>query len=391
MYDRKTNLFPNLIRFRETNRLKMAIAASIMLWCATPQQAAADTYEKHEIASVQQQKVKNDRYGSGPERRSMIGVSVKVKDNATMGAITDLEGKFSIDTPKGATLEISYIGYKTVTVKAEGTALHITMKEDAEVLDEVVIVGYGSQKKVNVTGAVGMVNSEVLEARPVQNVSQALQGVVPGLNLSVGNSGGALDSSMSINIRGAGTIGDGSGSSPLILIDGIEGDLNSVNPNDIENVSVLKDAASASIYGARAAFGVILVTTRVVRAAKQKSAITVTYVSPMQFRFRNGGFLYLRTILQPCQHKRWRRLVFDEAALERIKNYQTGKYTDPNTPEYYGAKAGNDGKWQNYTGSFANTDWFKEFYKKLGTLNRAQSEYQRRYRQTHLYDQWQFS
>ena len=188
----KTNLFPNLIRFRETNRLKMAIAASIMLWCATPQQAAADTYEKHEIASVQQQKVKTTGTVLDQNGEAMIGVSVKVKDNATMGTITDLEGKFSIDAPKGATLEISYIGYKTVTVKAEGTALHITMKEDAEVLDEVVIVGYGSQKKVNVTGAVGMVNSEVLEARPVQNVSQALQGVVPGLNLSVGNSGGAL-------------------------------------------------------------------------------------------------------------------------------------------------------------------------------------------------------
>ena len=118
-----------------------------------------DTYEKHEIASVQQQKVKTTGTVLDQNGEAMIGVSVKVKDNATMGTITDLEGKFSIDAPKGATLEISYIGYKTVTVKAEGTALHITMKEDAEVLDEVVIVGYGSQKKVNVTGAVGMVNS----------------------------------------------------------------------------------------------------------------------------------------------------------------------------------------------------------------------------------------
>lgn len=96
----KTNLFPSLIRFRETNRLKMAIAASIMLWCATPQQAAADTYEKHEIASVQQQKVKTTGTVVDQNGEAMIGVSVKVKDNATMGAITDLEGKFSIDTPK---------------------------------------------------------------------------------------------------------------------------------------------------------------------------------------------------------------------------------------------------------------------------------------------------
>ena len=237
----KTNLFPNLIRFRETNRLKMAIAASIMLWCATPQQAAADTYEKHEIASVQQQKVKTTGTVLDQNGEAMIGVSVKVKDNATMGTITDLEGKFSIDAPKGATLEISYIGYKTVTVKAEGTALHITMKEDAEVLDEVVIVGYGSQKKVNVTGAVGMVNSEVLEARPVQNVSQALQGVVPGLNLSVGNSGGALDSSMSINIRGAGT--------NVITIDGVDqlaGCFHEIIPDRIEAATYIVLAAAAA-------------------------------------------------------------------------------------------------------------------------------------------------
>ena len=110
-------------------------------------------------------------------------------------------------------------------------------------LDEVVVVGYGTQKKVNVTGAVSMVDSKVLESRPVQNVAQALQGQIPGLNMSVGNSGGALDASLNINIRGAGTIGDGSSGNPLILIDGIEGDMNTVNPNDIANVSVLKDAA----------------------------------------------------------------------------------------------------------------------------------------------------
>ena len=353
----KTNLFPNLIRFRETNRLKMAIAASIMLWCATPQQAAADTYEKHEIASVQQQKVKTTGTVLDQNGEAMIGVSVKVKDNATMGTITDLEGKFSIDAPKGATLEISYIGYKTVTVKAEGTALHITMKEDAEVLDEVVIVGYGSQKKVNVTGAVGMVNSEVLEARPVQNVSQALQGVVPGLNLSVGNSGGALDSSMSINIRGAGTIGDGSGSSPLILIDGIEGDLNSVNPNDIENVSVLKDAASASIYGARAAFGVILVTTKSGKSGKAK----VSYNGNVRF----SDALCVPEMMDSYQFALYFNRAaenagdsgpFSQEALDRILAYQAGTLKETMTMNEQTRK------WQAYGGANANNDWVKEFY-----------------------------
>ena len=353
----KTNLFPNLIRFRETNRLKMAIAASIMLWCATPQQAAADTYEKHEITTAQQQKVKAAGTVVDQNGEAMIGVSVKVKDNATMGTITDLNGKFSFDVPKGATLEISYIGYKTVTVKAEGTVLNITMKEDAEVLDEVVIVGYGSQKKVNVTGAVGMVNSDVLEARPVQNVSQALQGVVPGLNLSVGNSGGALDSSMSINIRGAGTIGDGSGSSPLILIDGIEGELNSVNPNDIESVSVLKDAASASIYGARAAFGVILVTTKSGKSGKAR----VSYNGNVRF----SDALCVPEMMDSYQFAQYFNRAaenagdsgpFSQEALDRILAYQAGTLKETMTMNEQTRK------WQAYGGANANTDWFKEFY-----------------------------
>ena len=146
--------------------------------------------------------------------------------------------------------------------------MNVTLEEDTKLLDEVVVVGYGTQKKVNVTGAVSMVDSKVLESRPVQNVAQALQGQIPGLQMSVGNSGGSLDSSLSITIRGNGTIGAGSSGSPLVLIDGIEGDMNTVNPNDIENVSVLKDAASASIYGARAAFGVILITTKGGKAGK---------------------------------------------------------------------------------------------------------------------------
>ena len=200
----KTNLFPSLIRLRETSRLKMAIAASIMLWCATPQQATADTNEEHAIEAVQQAKVKVKGTVVDETGEPMIGVAVKVLANNT-GTITDLEGKFSVEAPLGGAIQISFIGYKTVTVKASSEPISVTLKEDSQQLDEVVVVGYGSQKKVNVTGSVSMVDSKVIESRPVQNVSQALQGVVPGLNMSVGNSGGALDSSLSINIRGAGT------------------------------------------------------------------------------------------------------------------------------------------------------------------------------------------
>lgn len=152
-----------------------------------------------------------------------------------------------------ANLEFSYVGMKLQVQKVSGqSVVNVTMDEDTEMLEEVVVVGYGTQKKVNVTGAVSTVSSKDLESRPVQNVSQALQGVVPGLNLSQTNAGGALNSSMSVNIRGTGSIGDGSAATPLILIDGVEGNMNALNPNDIESISVLKDAASSSIYGARA-------------------------------------------------------------------------------------------------------------------------------------------
>lgn len=199
---------------------------------------------------------------------TIIGASVVVK-GTTNGTITGLDGDFELsNVKKGETLQISFVGYQTKEVVWNGQALNVTLEDDTKLLDEVVVVGYGTQKKVNVTGAVSMVDSKVLESRPVQNVAQALQGQIPGLQMSVGNSGGSLDSSLSITIRGNGTIGAGSSGSPLVLIDGIEGDMNSVNPNDIENVSVLKDAASASIYGARAAFGVILITTKGGKAGK---------------------------------------------------------------------------------------------------------------------------
>lgn len=209
---------------------------------------------------------------------SVIGASVVVK-GTTNGTITGIDGDFSLANVKqGDVIVISFVGYVTQEITWTGQPLNVVLKDDTQTLEEVVVVGYGTQKKVNITGAVGMVDSKVIAARPVQNVSQALQGVVPGLNLTVGSSGGALDGSLNINIRDTGTIGDGSGSSPLILIDGIEGNLNTVNPNDIESVSVLKDAASASIYGARASFGVILVTMPMVILIGSMSSMIIGYL-----------------------------------------------------------------------------------------------------------------
>ena len=140
------------------------------------------------------------------------------------------------------------------------------MKEDTQTLDEVVVVGFGTQKKVNLTGAVGIATAKEIESRPVTSATQALQGLVPGLKISTNS--GMLEKNMDISVRGTGTIGDGSSGSPLILVDGMQGDLNTINPQDIENISVLKDAAASSIYGSRAPFGFILVTTKKVRRVR---------------------------------------------------------------------------------------------------------------------------
>ena len=196
----------------------------------------------------------------------IIGANVLVS-GSTVGTITDIDGKFSLTAPRDAVLDISYLGYKSQRVKVvTGTPLTVVLKEDSEQLDEVVVVGFGTQKKVNLTGSVGLAEAEELESRPVTSATQALQGLVPGLQISTNT--GEMDKNMNINIRGTGTIGEGSSGSPLVLIDGMEGDLNSVNPQDIESVSVLKDAAAASIYGSRAPFGVILVTTKKGKSGK---------------------------------------------------------------------------------------------------------------------------
>ena len=195
----------------------------------------------------------------------VIGATV-MEDGTQNGTITDLDGNFILNTASAnVTITVSYVGYMSQTVKAQsGKSLSVILKEDTKTLDEIVVVGFGTQKKVNLTGSVSTVNAEDLLSRPVSNVSQALQGLVPGMNFSYASdgNGGEIGADMKVNIRGAGTIGDGSNASPLILIDGMEGNMNMLNPNDIESISVLKDAAASSIYGSRAPFGVILVTTK---------------------------------------------------------------------------------------------------------------------------------
>ena len=255
---KRTNLFPSLIKAREMNCLKIA-GTSLLLLCMSPQFAVADSLKQDAVTVTQQHNVKASGIVTDEAGEPLVGVSVLVK-GTTLGSITDLKGRFSLDVPEGSTFEISYIGYKTQIVKAERTPMNIVLKEDTQKLDEVVVVGFGTQKKVNLTGAVSAGAGGDISKRPVANAAILLQGQIPGLrvNQGLGQPGGE---GTSFRIRGQGTFSS-AGSDPLILINGVPGSMTNLDPSVIESVSVLKDAASAAIYGARAANGVILVTTK---------------------------------------------------------------------------------------------------------------------------------
>lgn len=192
-----------------------------------------------------------------PNGEAVIGANVLVK-GTTNGTITDMDGKFSLEVPEGAMLLVSYIGYGDYETKVGNQSnLSITLKEDSQALDELVVVGYGTMKKKDLTGAVGAVKGDDLASRRTTQLSTALQGATSGVLVTRDNS--APGATASIKIRGVTTIGE---TSPLVIIDGVPGDINQVNPEDVENMSILKDAASASIYGSRAAAGVIVITTK---------------------------------------------------------------------------------------------------------------------------------
>lgn len=204
----------------------------------------------------------------------IIGASIQIKGTG-QGTVTDIDGQFTLSAPSNAVLVISYVGMKTQEVAAQ-TNIRVVLEDDTEQLQEVVVVGYGTQRKENLTGAVSSVDvRKTLEAKPYSDISVALQGSVPGL--SIINSSGALGAQPSISIRGLGTLSNNATSNPLIVVDGVPlSDLSLLNTQDIENISVLKDAASTSIYGTRAAFGVILITTK---SAKTQDRVSINYTN----------------------------------------------------------------------------------------------------------------
>ena len=260
---------------------RMLLGASL-IFAATNVMGAVDSSPVSHVDAVesilQQKEISGTVVdGSG---EPVIGANVVVK-GTTNGTITDLDGKFTLKVPAECVVVVSYIGYNSqeIRVTSSTTRLSVSLKEDSKTLDEVVVVGYGVQKKVNLSGSVSSINmDELTESRPITNVSHALAGMAAGVNVqSASNQPGNDDAT--IQVRGQGTLND---SAPLVIIDGVESSISSVSPQDIEAMSVLKDAASAAIYGSRAANGVILITTKQGKAGSMKIDYNgyVSFTSP---------------------------------------------------------------------------------------------------------------
>lgn len=275
----------------------------------------------------------------------LIGVNVVIK-GSNQGVITDVDGNFSMeDVPSSAILRFSYIGYQPIEMKAQELIM-LVMHEDNEKLEEVVVVGYGTQKKVNLTGAIEVVDGDRLKNRPSTNVSQVMQGTVSGVNFSYGNSGSEPGAKLNLQIRGQGE--------PYVLIDGTVGDLNMIDPNDIENISVLKDAAASAIYGARAPYGVVIITTK---SGKREEKIqvdfsaNVAFTKPIRKPRMVDSYTFVRAMNEFHDNQGESRL-FAEETIDRIIAY----INNPSLPETV-PDATNSNQWATYLLANGNNDW----------------------------------
>ena len=289
------------------------------------------------------------------------GVNVVVK-GTSYGSVTDVNGRYSINVPdENAVLQFTFVGYAPQdVVVGSRRVVDVEMTEDARQLEEVVVVGYGTQRRVNLTGSVDQVTSEIFENRPVSNVTQALVGAAANMNIQLRD--GKPTGSPDINIRGTTSIGQGG--SALVLIDGVEGDPRMLNPNDIESISVLKDAASASIYGARATFGVILITTKNPNKGKAK----VTYSAILSLKsptavpdLYNESYPWAKGFNDAWTN--WndngnnptainKTMAFSQDYLAEIKR----RWENPDLPRY---EVMPSGEYRYYY----STDWYKQLYK----------------------------
>lgn len=336
--------------------------------------AASGNGEEQVTASAPQQEKKITVTGLVKDATGepLIGVNVLVQGSA-IGTVTDLNGRYSLrNVTPNAVIRISYVGYKTRNIPLNGrNSLNVTLEEDGEVLDEVVVVGYGVQKKANLSGAVDAITSKVLEDRPINNVGQGLQGSLPNLNITI-NSGGANDAA-EFNIRGVTSI---NGGDPLVLIDNVPttvDELSRINPNDIDNISVLKDAASAAVYGARAAFGVILVTTK--SAKSEKVAISVNaYYSTRQVTRLPLHVTDPILTMEMSNEAAWPLYnpLYSERQMQQAKDYLADpSYNpldpiDPNTWTYYGQTKWMDEVYNSHSPSYTVNFSISQKGKKAG-------------------------
>lgn len=286
---------------------------------------------------------------------------VRVKGNSTP-TVTNPKGQFSLTVNSEKTVfTVAYLGYKTKEVTV-GTQRSFTVKIEPRdgLMEEAVVVGFGVQKKINATGAVKTINNDVLESRPIASAVQGLQGVVGGLNIT-NDMGGGLGQEMQINIRGIGSIGEGSNSSPLILIDGMEGDLSTINPNDIENISVLKDAAASSIYGSRAPFGVILVTTKNgTQGTKVSYTGNVRFQQPLNVPQMPDGYTWA-LMMNDAYLNSGGNAPFGSSQLAMIQAYMRGDLKYATKPSAY------KNQWADTQECFGSVDWYDLFLKDLTT------------------------
>ncbi|MGN1212372.1 MAG: SusC/RagA family TonB-linked outer membrane protein [Candidatus Cryptobacteroides sp.] len=277
------------------------------------------------------------------------------------GTITDVDGRYSIEVPSGKSLEFSFMGFKTQTVTVNGKTLDVTLQEDKTTLEESVVVGYGVQKRRDIVGAVDVIKTEEIQDRTgsAMNMSRALQGNVPGLTLTFTD--GKPSRNATVRIRGNEN-SIGSGGSALVLIDGVEGDMNSVNPEDIESITVLKDASSTAVYGARGTFGVILLTTK----SPQKGSTKITYNGTVNFsqrtvrpQFVTDGYQWTTDFLEAYNNYR----LTDPTGINNSFAFSREWYQElerrHNDTSLDVVRINGQGNYE----YFGNTDWYSLFYK----------------------------
>ena len=295
-------------------------------------------------------------------QQPIIGAAVMLTGGGNVGAVTDIDGNFSLNVPSGnVTLDVTCLGYvsKQVTVSDLQSKITIVLDEDTMLIEETVVVGYGTQKKVNLTGAITTVDSEELENRTSHSLTNMLQGSVPGLNITT--SSGTPGSSGSINIRGVTSIND---AEPIVVIDGAIGDLDRVNPNDVASISVIKDAAAAAVYGARAAYGVILITTK--SGGDKDGKATVRYSGKFGWEepttstdYETRGYWSVYTVDKFWQADAGKKYTtYNDHDMAQMLARINDKTEHPDRPWAVEEIRNGKKQWVYY----ANTDWYHELY-----------------------------